>query len=74
VSAPVQQVRHNIRWLGPVCMIGVVINLGAAGHDLFYPTAWWSYLFGSLSLGCAGVCAWAWFEHRRLAKALKDLP
>jgi hypothetical protein len=44
------------RW----CLVGVILNLGCAVNDLCNPAGWWSYLFGALSLGCAGVCAWAW--------------
>jgi hypothetical protein len=41
-------------------IVGVVLNLACAVHDLCKPAGWWSYLFGAFSLGCAGVCAWAW--------------
>jgi hypothetical protein len=49
------------RW----CIFGVVLNLACAVNDLCYPTHWWHYLFGVLSLGCAGVCAWALIALRK---------
>lgn len=60
------------RWLGPMCLFGVAINLYAGINDLAYPKGWYSYLLGVLSLGCAGLCLWAWRAHRALARSLKE--
>lgn len=62
------------RWLPALCLGGALVNLGAAANDLCRPKGWWSYLFGALSLACAGVCVWAWRVHRRRQRERKERP
>jgi hypothetical protein len=71
-QARIRRYLRAYRWLTPVCIIGIVMNLYSAIIDFRNPTGWWSWLFGALSILCAGVCALVWFLHHRLARKLKQ--
>lgn len=72
-QADLRQCLRTTRWVRWLCLVGIILNLYSAIDDFRHPTGWWSWLFGALSLLCAGVCLLVWLQQRRLAADVKAL-